>query len=402
MPNRLFFLFFLVVFFSISGTAQKYETLFQQWENYLQGDDNEKNFREVSLLNQIERFVVNVSEAPDSTKFLRGWEVMSDQDEKFNAFVTIVSFESGKQKLLYCLKSVKEKTAFTFTKELPFTIEEKWTLDFEMLPLNEDTIVGFNVMTNRREILKIPDVETAMGFASLMRMKGEESIFSVSEKLQQRLSMVLSQPQMFLDDFAGFSGLSTLLLPKEGVKIVTWNIEKLEGGHHFFGLLAVKDEAKNIQVYQLNDKYTEINRAQFSTLRYPDWFGAVYYQIIPVRIKKQTFFTLLGYNGNDAFSKIRIVDVFYIARQGIPVFGAPIFNVGGRVKKRLIFEYSNDANMMLRYDGREKKIVLDHLSPMDPVYEGDRSYYVPDLSYDALEYKNDQWRYLDNIELRNR
>ena len=58
--------------------------------------------------------------------------------------------------------------------------------------------------------------------------------------------------------------------------------------------------------------------------------------------------------------------------------------------------------MMLRFDEREELIVFDHLAPMEPKYEGDRSYYGPDFSYDALEFKKGKWILIENVELRNR
>jgi hypothetical protein len=56
----------------------------------------------------------------------------------------------------------------------------------------------------------------------------------------------------------------------------------------------------------------------------------------------------------------------------------------------------------LRYDKKEKMITMDHLAPMEPVFEGDRSYYGPDFSYDALDYQEGKWMLIEDVELRNR
>jgi len=45
---------------------------------------------------------------------------------------------------------------------------------------------------------------------------------------------------------------------------------------------------------------------------------------------------------------------------------------------------------------------MDHLAPMEPVFEGDRSYYGPDFSYDALDYQEGKWMLIEDVELRNR
>ncbi len=45
---------------------------------------------------------------------------------------------------------------------------------------------------------------------------------------------------------------------------------------------------------------------------------------------------------------------------------------------------------------------MDHLAPLDPSYEGNRSYYGPDFSYDVLEFNKGKWVLEENVELRNR
>ncbi|MFW5754904.1 MAG: hypothetical protein ACOCV9_08875, partial [Marinilabiliaceae bacterium] len=83
-------------------------------------------------------------------------------------------------------------------------------------------------------------------------------------------------------------------------------------------------------------------------------------------------------------------------------FGAPVFDYQGQRRQRLIFEYSNQANMMLRYDDQNERIVMDHLAPRSPRYEGDRSYYGPDFSYDALKFEGGKWVLIEDVDVRNR
>jgi hypothetical protein len=47
--------------------------------------------------------------------------------------------------------------------------------------------------------------------------------------------------------------------------------------------------------------------------------------------------------------------------------------------------------MYLNYEPHRKRIMMDHLSPESPALKNFRSYYVPDMSYDAFVYEKKKW-----------
>ncbi|MDK2842918.1 MAG: hypothetical protein PWQ17_2424 [Anaerophaga sp.] len=396
----LILLLFYVSGFSAFG--QNYQKLLTEWQGYLNADDNEKDYTEVSFRRSIEGFLESGGTYPDSVSLLPGWKRKTSHNRRFSIFATIVPFETKPYRLLYCLQDHHAGRALTFSREISSRFKDEWSLLLQEKQFDKDTVVYLDISFGKEKLLNIPDIETAVNVAILSRTRGEEAIFTISAEIQQRIAFLMGIPELFMNNFSGFSGLSTLLLPEEGLKIVTWNVEERMGDHHFYGVIATYQEDENIKVFQLNDKFRKTGQPEFSVLTYPDWYGAVYYDVIPVVHDKKTYYTLLGYNGNDAFSRMRIVDVLYFSEEGTPCFGAPLFNVNDGLKKRLIFEYSNRAEMMLRYDKREKMIVMDHLAPMEPVFEGDRSYYGPDFSYDVLDYQEGKWLLVEDVELRNR
>jgi len=56
--------------------------------------------------------------------------------------------------------------------------------------------------------------------------------------------------------------------------------------------------------------------------------------------------------------------------------------------------------MMLIYDTKFNMIVMDHLSPSSPVYNGDYQFYGPDLSFDALKFEDGLWIYESAIDYK--
>ena len=47
--------------------------------------------------------------------------------------------------------------------------------------------------------------------------------------------------------------------------------------------------------------------------------------------------------------------------------------------------------MALNYEEHRGRIIFDHLSPESPNLKNYRSYYVPDMSYDAFELHSNKW-----------
>ena len=84
----------------------------------------------------------------------------------------------------------------------------------------------------------------------------------------------------------------------------------------------------------------------------------------------------------------------------MPVFGMSVFDLS-RNKKRVIFEYTRQASMLLQYVPAENLIVFDHLAPPDDAHKNNPSAYGPDLTYDGYRLKNGRWVHVDNLDMRN-
>jgi len=94
--------------------------------------------------------------------------------------------------------------------------------------------------------------------------------------------------------------------------------------------------------------------------------------------------------------------VLYFSRSGKPKFGKNIFNIENRKLKRIIFEYNNRAVLTLRYDEGLKMIVYEHLSPEKPSQTGKYQFYIPDFSYDGLEFKKGKYIHHPDINVYNK
>jgi len=222
-----------------------------------------------------------------------------------------------------------------------------------------------------------------------------------SRDIQQLFNQALSKKESFTYAF-DIKFLSVLESDDKLVRIYNWNIALNDGTFEYYGFIQyLTNKKKKLAFIALTDKSAEITSPETSSLTCDNWFGALYYHIITTKDKNKTYYTLLGWDGNNSFTNKKLIEILSFNSSGKPEFGAAIFRVeSGRIK-RVIYEYSKQANMSLQYDTRYKMIVFDHLSPSDPKLKGQFQYYGPDFSYDGLEFEKGKWVYVPDIDARS-
>lgn len=155
------------------------------------------------------------------------------------------------------------------------------------------------------------------------------------------------------------------------------------------------------KVFVMNDVKDKIKSPDIALIKYPDWFGCIYYDLVEKQDGDKTVYTLIGFDVNDSISHRKYIDILSFDKDNSPIFGLPAFlDDRSGLKSRIIFEYTSQSVMMARYFREFDKIVFNYLYPIIPEKADDRSYYVPDVTYDGYEYKYGKWLKVKNIPLR--
>ena len=126
----------------------------------------------------------------------------------------------------------------------------------------------------------------------------------------------------------------------------------------------------------------------------PAW---LYYDMIRFEHQKAAYFALLGWNKTRNTNQ-KIVQICRFEPDGSISFGHKLMRRGNSRSASLSFEYASDGSMMLKQDKKGKRIIFDHLAPIDKKYEGYYMFYGPDASYDALVLKGGEWWYQENVK----
>ncbi len=197
--------------------------------------------------------------------------------------------------------------------------------------------------------------------------------------------------------FDTIKNISVLTAPDQRFRVITWNLALNNETYRNYGVIqmnpdylkTIKDTTNLRPYYPLIDKSDLIKNALDTTVNNEHWFGALYYKIEAVTVKKQTYYVLLGWDGNTMMSNKKLVESLYF-ENNTPMFGAPLFDLKDeRYKKplkRMIFEFNNRASMVLRFEPEKQMLVQENVAPPRPQDYGHPETYVPDGSYDFYKF----------------
>ena len=235
-------------------------------------------------------------------------------------------------------------------------------------------------------------------------LKGKsDSVRSLSSvAFYSKFEDLLNDPGSFTYSFDSLNTVSVLSSNDKKIRVYTWILPSTsKDNYSYFGFVQLYDKKLNkVNLFNLEDTLLPTEEAEKKSLGIKDWFGALYYKMIENKLKGDKIYTLLGWRGNNRQTTIKVIDALVINKE-IPKFGTPVFKSERGMKHRVIFEYTAQAVMSLRYNEKKKMIVFDHLSPSNLSLKGKFESYGPDMSYDAFKFKKGKWIFLKNIEIGN-
>lgn len=245
----------------------------------------------------------------------------------------------------------------------------------------------------------------ALGKA-LQAAKSEAERDSINSLLKSALRATLDAPDglhVNLDELP----LSRVEAADGRFRLITWNLPKEDGSHAYEGFLLARN-GKVTTLFELRDQTRSITNPELAELGPERWYGALYYQAVPVKQGGKTWYTLLGWKGHSATETRKVIEVLSF-RSGKPRFGAPIFgkrtdsDAGASKLKdhRKVFAYAFNASMLLRHEAEQGRMVLDHLSPLRADLTGKGALMAPDMSFDAYKWHKGKWLLERDIDLRD-
>lgn len=194
--------------------------------------------------------------------------------------------------------------------------------------------------------------------------------------------------------------ISKLYTPDRKYRIFTWQVKQEMGTMRHFGCILTNE--KPARVIPLLDRSDEFLGRDDTTFNHKSWYGAAYFQVVPEikKVKGVTYYTLIGYDQHEPFSRRKMIELLWFDKQGVAYFGAPLFQTPKGTKHRYYIEYAADVTAQLRYEASIQRIVFDNLVPRHAENTGYGYDDVPDGSFNAFVWKKSKWMYQDNVDVR--
>lgn len=244
-------------------------------------------------------------------------------------------------------------------------------------------------------------------FGKLFAMEDSPARDSLNNFILVQFSEALQTWDGFYYRWNSLQNIGKVYVDDEKVRIFTWHLLGEQGKPKYYGLLAFregklkkKQKSTKFRVWQLEDHSNGIEDPENQQLSPENWLGALYYRIKTFTYRKKTWYALFGYDLNDQLSNKKSIDILSFQNHGEPVFGGQI-NTGDQDVKRLIFEYSEQVVMSVKYDEKLQMIVWDHLTPFEPIFRGNFKFYGPDGSYDGLRFEKGEFIVEEDVDARN-
>lgn len=241
-------------------------------------------------------------------------------------------------------------------------------------------------------------------FERFPRMETREHIQQLNAEILELMSVGLTRPESFEYRFDSLrKRVGILESGDKRFRIFTWNVPLSAYEHEYHGIIQVKRHRQDTcTVHILRNLIGDIPDLLNAETGKDMWPGALYYDLRRNKKGRDVFYTLIGFNFHDRWSDQKIIEVLHFDSQMNPHFGKPVFNTPDGVQHRVIFEYSGDVAMNLRYNPDLKMIVYDHLAPIEPELAGQSRFYAPDFSYDGYKFKRGIWEHREDVDVRNR
>lgn len=210
------------------------------------------------------------------------------------------------------------------------------------------------------------------------------------------LVQALKIPYSFSYPFDSLQTISRLYAPDSSFRIITWQVMKDFSYYRQKGAIQYHTKDGSLQLIPLYDNSPFTDNPVDSVRDNRQWIGAVYYNIIQKTYNNKNYYTLIGYDENDARSTKKWIEVLTFDEQNRPLFGGRYFNYANDDLKpaqpvyRFCLEFKKEANARLNYDPDLDMITFAHLMSENGE-PANRYTLIPLGSFEGFRWQNGKW-----------
>ena len=205
----------------------------------------------------------------------------------------------------------------------------------------------------------------------------------------------------FYYPFDSLLGISKIYAPDTSFRIFSWNITYDDYYSRQRGAIQFRTADGSLKLLPLRDVSEFTDKPLDSVRSRGNWIGAIYYNIIKTQFKGKNYYTLFGFDNNNAMSSMKWIDVLTFNEKNEPVFGGPFFSyekdsIPKPTQYRFNIEFKKGARVLVDYIADLQLILVDHLISEndDPEHQWT---YVPDGDQEGFKWENGKWLHVDKV-----
>jgi hypothetical protein len=301
-------------------------------------------------------------------------------------------------------------------------------MDISLIRLPVLLILFMNSVCGTAQVsaeLRRTEQSLKQSFASITADKDDRIRIGQSLSFQGQLTLALKFRGSWSYSWDSLKYLARLESPDGIFRIFNWNVPLANGSNRYYCIIQFRNNLKNDSLITLTDRSDSISDPEHFIGNSMNWYGALYYKIIPFEMRERgKAYLLLGWDGISHEISSKMIEVLTFDKQNHPQFGASVFpDFKDGKQYRIIFRFSSNTGMSLRYQlqkvpGKVKwnakkrefdqsgkilfMIVCDHLVPLEPQLEGQYQFYVPSSEVaDGFLYENYSWKFIPEFDAVN-
>src|SRR5690554_48557 len=190
--------------------------------------------------------------------------------------------------------------------------------------------------------------------------KTDEIRQNASQNLRALFIESFAEEGIFEYPFEKLLRIATITSPDKAFRLFNWNQAHFDGTYTYYAFILLPQNGKYIELEDVGVLSKDLEN---KTLKPSNWYGALYYEILPVQQKKESYYVLIGWDGNNQLSNKKVLDALSIDKKGNVTIGKPVFQTTSGMAHRQVLEYAKQARVNLRYMAKKDAIIFDRLEP---------------------------------------
>jgi hypothetical protein len=226
---------------------------------------------------------------------------------------------------------------------------------------------------------------------------GEPAERAIADSFFTRaLVQALKVPYSFAYPFDSLSTISRLYAPDSSFRIITWQVMKDFTYYRQKGAIQYHTKDGSLKLIPLYDNSPFTDNPVDSVRNNQQWIGAVYYNIVQKSFNNKNYYTLIGYDENDARSTKKWIEVLSFDNQNQPQFGGRFFSYQPDAIKppqpayRFCLEFKKEANARMNYDPELDLITFAQLIS-ETAEPTNHHTLIPVGSFEGFKWVNGKW-----------